>query len=110
MVLRQVLVLIRVMKTYLTFYNIKAVGNDPSVALLWAKGGANGTLTSYGRPWNSPYKSIVGGAKFLGEGYINIGQNTLYFEKFDVSRSSGHYTHQYMQNPNCSFVGGFYYL
>ena len=80
------------------FYNIKAVGNDPSVALLWAKGGANGTLTSYGRPWNSPYKSIVGGAKFLGEGYINIGQNTLYFEKFDVSRSSGHYTHQYMQN------------
>ena len=80
------------------FYNIKAVGNDPSVALLWAKGGANGTLTSYGRPWNSPYKSIVGGAKFLGEDYINIGQNTLYFEKFDVSRSSGHYTHQYMQN------------
>lgn len=80
------------------FYNIKAVGNDPSVALLWAKGGANGTLTSYGRPWNSPYKSIVGGAKFLGEDYINIGQNTLYFEKFDVSRSSGRYTHQYMQN------------
>lgn len=80
------------------FYNIKAVGNDPSVALLWAKGGANGTLTSYGRPWDSPYKSIVGGAKFLGEDYINIGQNTLYFEKFDVSRSSGRYTHQYMQN------------
>ena len=80
------------------FYNIKAVGNDPSVALLWAKGGANGSLTSYGRPWNSPYKSIVGGASFISEDYISVGQNTLYFEKFDVSRSNGRYTHQYMQN------------
>lgn len=88
------------------FYNIKAVGNDPSVALLWAKGGADGTLTSYGRPWDSPYKSIIGGAKFLSEDYISIGQNTLYFEKFDVSRSNGHYTHQYMQNLTAPLTEG----
>ena len=88
------------------FYNIKAVGNDPSVALLWAKGGASGTLTSYGRPWDSPYKSIIGGAKFLSEDYISIGQNTLYFEKFDVSRSNGHYTHQYMQNLTAPLTEG----
>lgn len=88
------------------FYNIKAVGNDPSVALLWARGGADGTLTSYGRPWDSPYKSIVGGAKFLSEDYISIGQNTLYFEKFDVSRSNGHYTHQYMQNLTAPLTEG----
>lgn len=88
------------------FYNIKAVGNDPSVALLWAKGGASGTLTSYGRPWDSPYKSIMGGAKFLSEDYISIGQNTLYFEKFDVSRSNGHYTHQYMQNLTAPLTEG----
>lgn len=88
------------------FYNIKSVGNDPSVALLWAKGGASGTLTSYGRPWDSPYKSIIGGAKFLSEDYISIGQNTLYFEKFDVSRSNGHYTHQYMQNLTAPLTEG----
>lgn len=88
------------------FYNIKAVGNDPSVALLWAKGGIDGTLTSYGRPWDSPYKSIIGGAKFLSEDYISIGQNTLYFEKFDVSRSNGHYTHQYMQNLTAPLTEG----
>ena len=88
------------------FYNIKAVGNDPSVALLWAKGGVDGTLTSYGRPWDSPYKSIIGGAKFLSEDYISIGQNTLYFEKFDVSRSNGHYTHQYMQNLTAPLTEG----
>ena len=88
------------------FYNIKAVGNDPSVALLWAKGGVDGTLTSYGRPWDSPYKSIIGGAKFLSEDYISIGQNTLYFEKFDVSRSNGYYTHQYMQNLTAPLTEG----
>lgn len=86
------------------FYNIKAVGNDPSVALAWAKGGG---LTTYGRPWDSPFKSIVGGAEFLSEDYIGIGQNTLYFQKFDVSTpSDGLYTHQYMQNLTAPLTEG----
>ena len=91
---------------YFNFYNIKAVGNDPSVALVWAMGGVDNSMTSYGRPWNSPYKSIIGGAKFLSEDYISIGQNTLYFEKFDVSRSNGHYTNQYMQNLTAPLTEG----
>ena len=61
-------------------------------------GGLDGSGTSYGRPWNNPYKSIVGGAQFLSEGYISVGQDTLYFQKFDVSTNNGHYNHQYMQN------------
>ena len=31
-------------------------------------------------------------------GYISQNQDTIYYEKFDVSTSNGHYTHQYMQN------------
>lgn len=84
---------------YFNFYNIKATGVNPAVqGLVWAMGGVDHSGTSYNRPWDSPYKSILGGAKFLSEDYISIGQNTLYFQKFDVSRSNGHYTHQYMQN------------
>lgn len=81
------------------FYNIKATGADPAIqGLIWAMGGLDGTGTSYGRPWDNPYKSIVGGAQFLSEGYISVGQDTLYFQKFDVSTTNGHYNHQYMQN------------
>ena len=92
---------------YFNFYNIKATGVNPAIeGLVWAMGGVDHTMTSYGRPWNSPYKSILGGASFLSEDYISIGQNTLYFQKFDVSRDDGHYVHQYMQNITAPLTEG----
>lgn len=56
--------------------------------------GQNG---SYGRPWNSPEKSILGGAQFFSENYMNAGQNTLYLKKWNV-QGSNLYKHQYMTN------------
>lgn len=92
---------------YFNFYNIKATGVNPAIqGLVWAMGGIDHTMTSYNRPWDSPYKSILGGAKFLSQDYISIGQNTLYFQKFDVSRTNGHYTHQYMQNITAPLTEG----
>ena len=92
---------------YFNFYNIRATGVNPTIqGLVWAMGGVDHTLTSYLRPWNTPHKSIMGGAKFLSEDYISIGQNTLYFQKFDVSRTSGRYTHQYMQNITAPLTEG----
>lgn len=92
---------------YFNFYNIRATGSNPAVqGLVWAMGGVDHLQTSYGRPWDSPYKSILGGARLLSEDYISIGQNTLYFQKFDVSRSDGHYTHQYMQNITAPLTEG----
>ena len=92
---------------YFNFYNIKATGQNPAInGLVWAMGGVEHSLTSYLRPWDSPHKSIMGGAKFLSEDYISIGQNTLYFQKFDVSRDSGRYTHQYMQNITAPLTEG----
>ena len=89
------------------FYNIRATGSNPAInGLVWAMGGADGTATSYLRPWNTPHKSIMGGAQFLSEDYISIGQNTLYFQKFDVSRTNGRYTHQYMQNITAPLTEG----
>lgn len=83
------------------FYNIGAFDGTNAVAkgLQWAKGGASGS-TTYGRPWTNPYKSIVGGAQYIASNYINQGQNTLYFQKFNVvpTNAANLYLHQYMTN------------
>lgn len=77
------------------FYNIGANdGQDPiSNGLNWASLG-----NSYGKPWTSPEASIINGAAWIGELYISKGQNTMYFERFNVNPASAYelYTHQYM--------------
>ena len=82
---------------YYNFYNIGAfTGANPIASgLKWCKSGSG-----YSRPWNTPMKSINGGAAYIGSKYINCGQNTIYFERFNVNRSSkyGLYSHQYMTN------------
>lgn len=51
-------------------------------------------------PWNSPWRSIVGGAVFIGSEYISAKQHTLYLQKFDLIDDSknGVFWHQYMGN------------
>ena len=79
------------------FYNIGAYTSSNPIAngLSWAKSG-----TTYQRPWTTPGKSIIGGAEYIGEKYINCGQNTTYFQRFNVRKDSTYslYTHQYMTN------------
>lgn len=79
------------------YYNIGAYdGPNPATAgLKWASSG-----TSYGRPWNTPKKSIMGGAQYNAENYIGIGQNTGYLQRFNVNPNAKKavYTHQYMTN------------
>ncbi len=81
------------------FYNIGANDGKNPIAngLKWASSG-----TTYMRPWNNPYKAIVGGASYIGENYIRKGQNTLYLEKFNVTAKS-RYTHQYMSNVEAAY-------
>ena len=52
---------------------------------------------SYMRPWNSREKSIIGGALFFAENYMNAGQNTLYLKKWNV-QGANLFKHQYMTN------------
>lgn len=79
------------------FYNIGAFdtanGNAAVKGLKWAAGSG-----SYGRPWNTVAKSIVGGAQYLGASYISVGQNTLYTQKFNVTNKNSLFSHQYMTN------------
>lgn len=85
------------------FYNIGAVsGANPALnGLLFAKGGTS-NATSYLRPWNDRYKAIVGGATYIGNNYINRGQNTVYLQKFNVT-SKNTYGHQYMTNVQAAY-------
>ncbi|MBQ8923155.1 MAG: cadherin-like beta sandwich domain-containing protein [Lachnospiraceae bacterium] len=53
---------------------------------------------SYGRPWNTVSKSIIGGSQYLGESYIKRGQDTLYTQKFNVTYTGNLFNHQYMTN------------
>ncbi|MCM1180498.1 MAG: SH3 domain-containing protein [Clostridium sp.] len=91
------------------FYNIGANDGGDAVAkgLSWAKGGST-NATTYGRPWTTPYKSIVGGAKYIAANYINKGQNTLYFQKFNVKPTETNqlYLHQYMTNVQAPYSEG----
>ncbi|MGN1444599.1 MAG: N-acetylglucosaminidase, partial [Acutalibacteraceae bacterium] len=80
------------------FYNIGA-NDNPSGAisggLKWASSG-----TTYQRPWNTPKKSIYGGAQYIAEKYISKGQQTGYLQRFNVNPKASYdvYTHQYMTN------------
>jgi len=77
------------------FYNIGAYDSSNAVlaGIRWAAQDGE-----YGRPWDSVRKSIYGGAEFLGESYINRGQDTLYTQKFNVTNTSSLFSHQYMSN------------
>lgn len=59
----------------------------------------NGLLYAYRKGWTTPAKAVKGGAAELAKNYINKGQYTTYYQRFNVrngERSAG--THQYMTN------------
>ena len=74
-------------------FNINAKGNSQEEII------QNAAQYAYEQGWDSLEKALIGGVEFLKEGYINVGQNTLYLQKFDVvNQDESLYTHQYMQN------------
>lgn len=81
---------------YYNFFNVEAYQSGSMSAIqrgLWYASQSG----SYGRPWNSVEKSIIGGAQNYGENYVKAGQNTFYLKKFNV-QGSNLYKHQYMSN------------
>ena len=76
------------------YYNWGAYAHDGRGAVENGLIYAGKTDAASMRPWNTRYKAIIGGAIKVGTGYINIGQDTLYYKKFDYVGTP--YTHQYM--------------
>ena len=56
-------------------------------------------------PWNNRLRSILGGAFYIGNNYINRGQNTIYLQKFNMTSYST-YNHQYMANVEAPYSEG----
>lgn len=85
------------LKGYYNYYNIGAYGDNPVLRGVAAAAGFVDGLE--GTPWNTRQKAITYGAKFIAEGYIDKGQDTLFYQKFNVGpNTSNKYTHQYMTN------------
>ena len=90
------------------FYNIGATSSSEPMGAIKnglryakdGKGASTATKNKYLIPWNTKERAITGGAIFIGSSYINLGQNTVYLQKFHVSDKSGTelFWHQYMTN------------
>lgn len=83
---------------YYNFYNI----NVTNYCVAGGGGGATYCGLNYAitKGWNSVEKAIAGGGEFIKSNYIDIGQHTTYFERFNVvpTESSKMYVHYYMAN------------
>jgi len=85
---------------YYNFFNIGAYTTSDMNAVqrgLWYAKGSGKGATSYSRPWNTPYKSIKGGAQFYYEEYVSNNQDSYYSKKFNVYNGKSNVgSHQYM--------------
>ncbi|MBQ3520738.1 MAG: SH3 domain-containing protein [Firmicutes bacterium] len=85
---------------YYNFFNIGAYTTSTMNAVqrgLWYAKGSGKGATSYSRPWNTPYKSIKGGAQFYYEEYVSNNQDSYYSKKFNVYNGKSNVgSHQYM--------------
>ena len=84
---------------YFNYFNVGAYaysGRSATInGLIYATGSDDNDM----RPWNTRARSIYGGARYLADKFLSKGQNTLYFQKFNVvNRENTLYSHQYMSN------------
>ena len=79
-------------KTIYNPFNIAASGNSQTSIL------NNAAEYAYSQEWFSLEKALLEGVDFINTRYMNIGQNTLYLQKFDVIKENELYSNQYMQN------------
>lgn len=91
------------------YYNIQASGSTTTQVITNGLKYAGASDSATLRPWNTRYKSLMGGSEFVASHYVKCSdytpakrytQDTLYFQKFNVRKVNGAvvYSHQYMQN------------
>ncbi|MCR5684870.1 MAG: SH3 domain-containing protein [Lachnospiraceae bacterium] len=90
------------------FYNIgayhsTAAGGAIRNGLKFASSGSSNPNVLI--PWSDPFRAILGGAFYIGNNYINRGQNTIYLQKFNMTANNT-YAHQYMANVEAPYSEG----
>ena len=76
---------------YYNIFNIRATGTTRADVI------RNAYNKAVNEGWDTIEKCLKGGIEFIAKGYISAGQNTAYFEKFDVVGDTLYY-HQYAQD------------
>ena len=85
---------------YYNYFNFGAAGVGSAAVI------KNGLAYAKSKGWDTRYKSLDGGAQLLAKNYISVGQDTLYFQKFNVVNASNLYGHQYMSNLTAAYTEG----
>lgn len=109
---------------YYNFYNIGSTP-DPTIEngalihgaqyAMWGQNPEEEEITpveaSLLLPWDNVQDAITGGALWIASRYTEAGQDTLYFQKFDViDNDDGLYEHQYAQNISMAYSEGTRYF
>ena len=81
---------------YFNYFNIGAFNSSAGTAV------QNGLAKAKAMGWNTRRKSIEGGSSLISGSYIKKGQDTLYFQKFNVVNHNALYSHQYMTNVSAA--------
>ncbi|MBO4636726.1 MAG: cadherin-like beta sandwich domain-containing protein [Clostridiales bacterium] len=102
---------------YYNFYNIGSTP-DPDIEngalingaryAMWGRDPDGQTITPEEAelllPWDNIDDALTGGALWIASRYTAAGQDTLYFQKFDViDNDDGLYEHQYAQNISMAY-------
>ena len=83
------------------FFNIGAWAHSGNGAV------TNGAIYAQNKGWDTPYKCIYASAQDIGLRFISRGQNTLYYQKFNMTNTvSGYYKNQYMTNVMAPYSEG----
>lgn len=85
---------------YYNYFNFGASGVGSAAVI------QNGLAYAKSKGWDTRFKSLDGGAQLLAKNYISVGQDTLYFQKFNVVNASNLYSHQYMGNLTAAYTEG----
>ncbi len=86
-------------KGYYNFFNWGASGSTETAVI------KNGLAYAKKQGWNTIEKSIVGGAKLYSDGYLDVGQDTYYYQDFNV-HFTGNLWHQYAQAVHDAYSKG----
>lgn len=85
---------------YYNYFNVRAYTTSAASATI------NGLAYAKQQGWDSIYKAILGGSDVVANNYVKKGQNTIYFEKFNVVYKKSLYSHQYMTNVMAAISEG----
>ncbi len=83
---------------YYNFFNFNAYGSSSSAVIV------NGLKYAKSMGWNSRSAAIIGGAKSYSSSYISAGQDTFYYQDFDLLTPDN--LHQYAQNVADAYQKG----